>query len=79
MRKLKLDAIRVESFATLPAAPRGRGTVDAHIEPTPPTGPGDTYDVERCGETQYFDCSLACSYLTYCDECNLAFTLLDCV
>src|SRR5688500_2494908 len=59
MRKLKLESLQVESFETVALAPRLRGTVDAHgdPQPTPTTISIETYDPERCGETQYFDCS----------------------
>ena len=69
MRKLKLESLKVESFETTPNAPRLRGTVQAHgtIQPTPPTISIETYDVERCGETQYFDCSLGCPSIAPCD------------
>ena len=62
MRKLKLESRQVESFATA-AAPHGRGTVDAHGRP----GPIETYNVDRCGETQYFDCSLGCPSIAPCE------------
>ena len=64
MRKLKLEALTVESFETSDATPQARGTVDAHGKPKPPTL--QTYDVQACGETQYFDCTLGCSLNTYC-------------
>ena len=62
MRKLKLESLQVESFETTGIATRMRGTVDAHCDPqpTPPTISIETYDVELCGDTQYFDCSLGC-------------------
>ena len=62
MRKLKLEALQVESFQTAAAAPSVRGTVNANARP----GPLQTYNVDACGETQYFDCTLGCSYNTYC-------------
>lgn len=69
MRKLKLESVKVESFETTSAASRPRGTVNAHgdPQPTPPTISIDTYDVERCGETQYFDCSLGCPSIAPCE------------
>lgn len=76
MRKLKLDALHVESFETSPAAPTGRGTVDAHM---PVPHPLATYDIVECGDTQYFDCTLGCSHLTHCDDCFTRLTDLDCV
>ena len=62
MRKLKLESLRVESFETAPNAPHGRGTVNANARP----GPLDTYNVDRCGDTQYFDCTLGCTVETNC-------------
>ncbi|HYW11863.1 MAG TPA: hypothetical protein VE871_07885 [Longimicrobium sp.] len=69
MRKLKLESLQVESFETVTLAPRLRGTVDAHgdPQPTPPTTGIETYQVEACGETQYFDCSLGCPSIAPCD------------
>jgi hypothetical protein len=66
MRKLKLESLQVESFETAPNAPRVRGTVDAHGDPQP-SPVIETYDVELCGETQYFDCSLGCPSIAPCD------------
>jgi hypothetical protein len=34
MRKLKLESLHVQSFATTAAAPSTRGTVQAHEDPT---------------------------------------------
>jgi hypothetical protein len=69
MRKLKLESLQVESFETVALAPRLRGTVDAHgdPQPTPTTFSIETYDPARCGETQYFDCSLGCPSIAPCD------------
>lgn len=68
MRKLKLESLIVETFVTTPGAPRLRGTVNAHSEPEPaPTTLLPTYDVEECGETQYFDCSLGCPSIAPCE------------
>jgi hypothetical protein len=68
MRKLKLESLAVESFETVAGTPRLRGTVDAHgdAQPTPPTTGLETYDVEACGDTQYFDCSLGCPSIAPC-------------
>jgi hypothetical protein len=68
MRKLKLESLAVETFVTTPAAPRVRGTVNAHgdPQPTPPTISIETYDVDACGETRYFDCSLGCPSIGPC-------------
>jgi hypothetical protein len=68
MRKLKLESLTVESFETAPIAPQVRGTVDGHAKPQPPTTL-QTYNIDVCGDTQYFDCTLACSHLTHCSEC----------
>ncbi|HEU4883323.1 MAG TPA: hypothetical protein VFT45_13775 [Longimicrobium sp.] len=62
MRKLKLESVKVESFHTTSIAPRERGTVNAHGKP----GPIQTYNVDLCGDTQYFDCTLGCSQNTQC-------------
>ena len=62
MRKLKLESLAVESFQTSPIATQARGTVEAHGKPQPL----QTYNVDDCGETMYFDCTLGCSYNTYC-------------
>jgi hypothetical protein len=69
MHKLKLESLQVESFETAALAVRLRGTVEAHSgpEPTPTTIGPQTYDVEVCGETQYFDCSLGCPSIAPCD------------
>jgi hypothetical protein len=77
MRKLKLESLLVESFETTTNALRTRGTVDAHgdPQPTPPTISIETYDVEICGETRYFDCSLGCPSIAPCD----IFTGSECV
>ena len=68
MHKLKLETLQVESFGTADLAVRLRGTVDAHgdPEPTPPTTSIETYDVELCGDTRYFDCSLGCPSIAPC-------------
>ena len=72
MRKLKLETLQVESFETTAAAPRERGTVEAHGRP----GPIQTYSPERCGDTMYFDCTLGCSVET---NCICVVTDIDCV
>jgi len=58
MRKLKLESVKVESFDTTPATPRGRGTAHAHQIPT--------WNAEQCGDTRYFDCTPGCSWDTAC-------------
>ena len=68
MRKLKLESLAVESFETAPMAPGTRGTVDAHAKPPKPTTL-QTYNIDVCGDTMYFDCTLACSHLTHCSQC----------
>ena len=71
MKKLKLETLEVTSFHTS-ADPRGaRGTVVANAD-IKPGGPVtlQTYNIDICGDTQYFDCTLGCSYLTYCTTCN---------
>jgi hypothetical protein len=62
MRKLKIESLQVESFDTTPVTRQERGTVDAHGKP----GPLETYNVDRCGDTNYFDCTLGCSMNTAC-------------
>jgi hypothetical protein len=66
MRKLKLESLQVESFVTA-AAPQSRGTVNAHGDPQPSPVIIETYDVELCGETRYFDCSLGCPSIAPCE------------
>lgn len=68
MRKLKLESLQVESFVTA-AAPQPRGTVNAYgdPQPTPSTISIPTYDVDLCGETRYFDCSLGCPSIAPCE------------
>lgn len=70
MRKLKLESLTVDSFETVARAPRLRGTVEAHCDPqpTPPTTGLETYNVNACGDTQYFDCSLGCPSIAPCDD-----------
>jgi hypothetical protein len=70
MRKLKLESLQVESFETTTLAPRMRGTVEARCDPqpTPSTISIETYHIDRCGDTQYFDCSLGCPSIAPCDE-----------
>jgi hypothetical protein len=72
MRKLKLESLQVESFETA-TVPRSRGTINAHAGPrlTPVI---ETYDVDLCGETRYFDCSLGCPSIAPCQ-----LTEFDCV
>ncbi len=67
MRKTKLESLAVESFQTTAAAQQARGTVDAHSREWPTTV--QTHDVEACGDTRYFDCTLGCSVHTACPGC----------
>ena len=62
MRKLKLESLQVESFDTTPVASQPRGTVDAHGKPRPI----ETYDIQKCGDTNYMDCTYGCSINTAC-------------
>lgn len=62
MRKLKLDSLNVQSFETTPAATQKRGTMHAHQQHVP----FETYDIEACGDTRYFDCTYGCSVNTNC-------------
>lgn len=71
MRKLKLESLIVESFETAAATSSARGTVAAHARPTTL----ETYNVERCGDTRYFDCTLGCSVET---NCFCVVTDIDC-
>ncbi|HEX6748688.1 MAG TPA: hypothetical protein VF092_15425 [Longimicrobium sp.] len=66
MKKLKLESLDVTSFETAPAAV-ARGTVDANSG-IHPGGPVvlETYDIEACGDTRYFDCTFGCSVNTNC-------------
>lgn len=74
MRKLKLESLQIESFDTTSTVPQERGTVGAHGRPAPI----ETYNVDLCGDTQYFDCTLGCSLHTYCaGPCG--FTVYNCV
>ena len=79
MKKLKLEELAVTSFATSPAPPEERGTVNANAKP----GGGtviQTYSPEACGETNYMDCTYGCSYLRSCDGCTIVrLTELECV
>ena len=61
---LRLDSLEVTSFETAPAGIRERGTVNAHAAASRRCI--ETYSVERCGDTMYFDCTLGCSQNTAC-------------
>lgn len=73
MRKLSLDSLQVESFATSSTPVTGRGTVDGHAEADKPgvcrntsLVPVPTYDVNACGPTEFFDCTFGCSQISNC-------------
>ena len=82
MKKLKLETLEVTSFETSPA-PAERGTVNANnsdVQPSPPTTGIETYHVDDCGESRYFDCTYGCSVNTDCANTCIAFTeTWDCV
>ncbi|HEU0012575.1 MAG TPA: hypothetical protein VFQ45_02790 [Longimicrobium sp.] len=69
MRKLMLESLQVETFATTERGVQPRGTVIAHGEtctcPAHPVSgvghPVETYDPVECGETNYMDCTMMCS------------------
>jgi hypothetical protein len=74
MKKLKLEELEVTSFETTSGARRERGTVLGHdTEPTVVSGI-ETYHVENCGESQYFDCTYGCSMNTDCENTCIGFT-----
>lgn len=80
MKKLKLEELEITSFETTPGGARERGTVLGH-DPEP-TGSLviETYDIELCGDSQYFDCTYGCSINTDCANTCIAFTeTWDCV
>ncbi|HWK88339.1 MAG TPA: hypothetical protein VNP72_00040 [Longimicrobium sp.] len=78
MRNLKIESLQVESFATTSAATTQRGTVAAHgfvdlpedtldlAGRTNRNCPPQTYNIEVCGDTMYFDCTLGCTIETNC-------------
>ncbi len=79
MKKLKLEELEVTSFATTSGIARERGTVNAHAKLGGPVFI-ETYNIERCGDTQYFDCTFGCSYLLSCTGCTaVRLTEADCV
>ena len=74
MRKLTLDSLQVESFATSSTLTSGRGTVEAHAEAPQPgvcrnssIAPVPTYDVNACDHTEFFDCTFGCSQISNCN------------
>jgi hypothetical protein len=80
MKKLKLEELEITSFETTSGAARERGTVLGHgTEPTIVIVL-ETYDVEACGESQFFDCTYGCSMNTDCENTCVGFTQTwDCV
>ena len=69
MKKLKLESLEVTSFATTPGAGAERGTVDGHMPKPGGPGPIQTYNVDLCGDTNYFDCTLGCTRDTCPGSC----------
>jgi hypothetical protein len=69
MKKLKLEDLAVTSFETAAAGTRAHGTVLGAAARSDRPGcprPIETYDVQACGDTQYFDCTFGCSQNTGC-------------
>ena len=60
MKKLRLDALKVETFATTAPAPAVRGTVAAHHQSTQCTVP-------NCPDSWDGTCYLSCWDTCYCD------------
>ena len=60
MKKLRLDALRVDSFATTAVTPRLRGTVAAHAT-------GQCSAVYGCNESQGGTCWISCLDSCQCD------------
>jgi hypothetical protein len=60
MRKLKLESLQVQSFATAPAARRQSGTVHAHECPT--------YVPHDCGPNASAGCSEPSHESSWCTE-----------
>lgn len=78
MKKLKLEDLAVTSFETTSAVAGERGTVQGHAPPASRQCPIQTYNVDLCGDTQYFDCTLGCSHLTNCPDCIVQLETADC-
>lgn len=74
MKKLKLESLEVTSFETTAADARERGTVQGHDPHPGGEVVLETYDVEACGDTRYFDCTYGCSVNTDCANTCLVFT-----
>ncbi len=64
MRKLRLDALRVDSFATSGTAARETGTVQAHAA-APTNNPCYTWE-PTCGPTDGLDCTYTCTRMVSC-------------
>ena len=79
MKKLKLEELEVTSFATTSDLVRERGTVVANADIKPGGPIIETYNIDYCGDTNYFDCTLGCSYLTNCAECFSQLETVNCV
>jgi len=71
MKKLKLDTLKVDSFATTAAAPKLRGTVAGHQT-------GQCSAVSGCVESVGGTCWITC-YNTCAETCEDCFTQpMDC-
>ncbi len=69
MRKLKLESLNVESFDTTAAPSFSRGTVQGNdVSAHAPSlcQLCQTDSPEACGDTNYLDCTLACSDFASC-------------
>lgn len=66
MRKLKLESVQVQSFATTPAAPRQPGTVRAYVLAASILLP--TYDPQVCGPNVTVGCSEPSHESSWCTE-----------
>jgi hypothetical protein len=65
MRKLTLESLQVESFATSAAAPQAGGTVRAHDALAPTQNPCYTHE-PGCGPTDQLDCTYTCTKMVSC-------------
>lgn len=77
MRKLKLESLSVESFDTTAAPSAARGTVQGNdvsghgapslcLCPVSNDSLCQTDSPEACGNTNYLDCTLACTDFASC-------------
>jgi hypothetical protein len=74
MRKLKLESLQVQSFATTTSAPASRGTVQAHAGSDWPTcacllsdgGDGQSCDPGGCQHTGDPNCNLVFTDFSTC-------------